>query len=224
MRVLLADDQPLIRAALAMLLENEPDIDAVDQAADGQQAVALARERGPEVVVMDVRMPLLDGVAATAAIVSAGLTSVSGAPVRVLVLTTYHVDDTVHAALRAGASGFLLKSAAPADLPAAIRAVAAGAAWLDPVVARGLLDAFAARPAPVAVSDQQLAALTRREREVLTLVAEGMSNVEIARRLFLGAATVKTHVGRAMAKLGARDRAQAVAIAYRSGLVTPTRF
>jgi DNA-binding NarL/FixJ family response regulator len=221
LRVLLADDQPMVRAGLALLLETEPDVAAVAQVGDGRRAVEQAIRDRPDVVVMDVRMPELDGVAATAAIVSAGLITPAGAPVRVLVLTTYHVDDAVRAALRAGASGFLLKDAAPADLPAAVRAVAAGAAWLDPVVARGLLDEFAARPVPAGPTPAALASLTAREREVLALVAEGLSNVDIAERLVVGEATVKTHIGRVIVKLGLRDRAQAVAVAYRSGLVTP---
>jgi len=220
LRVLLADDQPMVRAGLAMLLGSEPDIETVDQAGDGQQAVDLVARHRPDVVVMDVRMPVLDGVRATAAIVGAGHLTASGEPVRVLVLTTYHVDEAVYAALRAGASGFLLKDAAPADLASAVRAVAAGGAWLDPAVARHLIDEFAARPEPRPVP-VTLAMLTAREREVLALVAHGLSNVEIAERLVLGEATVKTHVGRVFMKLGLRDRAQAVAVAYRTGLVTP---
>jgi DNA-binding NarL/FixJ family response regulator len=212
LRVLLADDQPMVRAGLALLLDSEPDIEVIAEAGDGRAAVDLATRLRPDVAVLDVRMPVLDGVAATAAIAPA---------IRVLVLTMYHVDEAVHAALRAGASGFLLKDAAPADLPSAVRAVAAGAAWLDPMVARGLLDEFAARPDPVRPSPRQLSGLTPREREVLALVAEGLSNVEIAERLVVGAATVKTHVGRMLIKLGLRDRAQAVAVAYRCGLVTP---
>ena len=219
LRVLLAEDQPMMRAGLAMLLAAEPDIGAVAEAGDGRQAVDLAVAIGPDVVVMDVRMPVLDGVRATEEIVSAGLVTAAGQPVRVLILTTYHVDDAVYAALRAGASGFLLKDKAPADLVAAVRAVAAGAAWLDPVVARGLLDEFAARPAEVLPAPATLAALTNREREVMALVAEGLSNREIARRLVVGEATVKTHLGRILTKLGLRDRAQVVAMAYRTGLV-----
>ena len=223
MRVLLADDQPMVRAGLAMLLASEPDIDAVDEAGDGQQAIDLAAATRPDVVVMDVRMPTVDGVAATRAIVTAGLATAAGAPVRVLILTTYHVDDAVYAALRVGASGFLLKDKAPADLVSAVRAVAAGAAWLDPVVARGLLDEFAARPDEVRPAPAALATLTRREREVLALAATGLSNVEIARHLTVGEATVKTHLGRVLTKLGLRDRAQAVAAAYQTGLVSPGR-
>jgi DNA-binding NarL/FixJ family response regulator len=219
LRVLLADDQPLVRAGLAMLLEAEPDIEAIDQVGDGQRAVDAARASRPDVVVMDVRMPVLDGVRATAAITSAGIVAPSGSPVRVLVLTTYHVDDAVYAALRAGASGFLLKDAAPAELILAVRAVAAGEAWLDPAVARRLLDDFAARPEGSLPSPAALAVLTAREREVLALVAHGLSNAEVAARLVVVEATVKTHLGRILMKLGLRDRAQAVAMAYRSGLV-----
>jgi DNA-binding NarL/FixJ family response regulator len=220
-RVLLADDQVMIRAGLAMVLEAEDDFDVVGQAGDGQQAVDLAASTRPDVVVMDIRMPGLDGVRATQAITSGGLVTAAGAPVRVLVLTTYHVDDTVYAALRAGASGFLLKDAAPVDLAAAVRAVAAGKAWLDPAVARGLLDDFLARPEPGLPAPAALDALTAREREVLALVAHGLSNLDIAARLVIGEATVKTHLGRILMKLGLRDRAQAVAAAYRSGLVAP---
>jgi DNA-binding NarL/FixJ family response regulator len=221
LRVLLVDDQPMIRAGLAMRLAAEPGIDAVDEAGDGRQAVELAHATRPDVVVMDVRMPGLDGVAATAAIVAAGLSTAGGTPVRVLILTTYHIDDAVYAALRAGASGFLLKDKAPADLVSAVRAVAGGAAWLDPVVARGLLDEFAARPGrdPTRPDPAALAGLTNREREVLALVARGLSNMEIAAHLVVGEATVKTHLGRVLTKLGLRDRAQAVAVAYRTGLV-----
>jgi DNA-binding NarL/FixJ family response regulator len=219
LRVLLADDQSMVRTALAMLLAVEPDIDTVHEAGDGQQALDLAASIRPDVVVMDVRMPVLDGVRATAAITSAGLRAVSGAPVRVLILTTFHVDDAVYAALRAGASGFLLKDRAPADLVAAVRSVAAGAAWLDPIVARGLLEEFAARPDELLPAPGALAALTNREREVLALVAQGLSNVEISRHLVVAETTVKTHLGRILTKLDLRDRAQAVTLAYRTGLV-----
>jgi len=219
LRILLADDQPMMRAGLAMLLAAESDIGDVEEAGDGRQAVDMAVAIGPDVVVMDVRMPVLDGVRATEEILSAGLLTTAGQPVRVLVLTTFHVDDAVYAALRAGASGFLLKDKAPADLVAAIRAVAGGAAWLDPVVARGLLDELAARPARVRPTPSALAGLTNREREVMALVADGLSNGEIARHLVIGEATVKTHLGRILTKLDLRDRAQVVAMAYRAGLV-----
>ena len=215
-RVLLADDQPLVRAGIAMLLSAEPGITVVGQTEDGEQAVAMTRDLQPDVVLMDVRMPRVDGVEATRTLVEEGDGSI-----RILILTTYHVDDAVYAALRAGASGFLLKDAAPESLIAAVRAVAGGDAWLDPVVAKGLLAEFAARPDPLRRSPADLERLTPREREVLVLVAYGLSNQEIAVRLIVGEATVKTHLGRVMVKLGLRDRAQAVAIAYQSGLVIP---
>jgi DNA-binding NarL/FixJ family response regulator len=215
-RVLLADDQPLVRAGLAMLLCAEPDVEVVGEAGDGAEAVELTRRLSPDVVLMDVRMPGLDGVAATRA-----LTADPESTARVLILTTYHVDEAVYAALRAGASGFLLKDAAPTELLYAVRAVAAGEAWLDPAVARGLLDDLAARPEPAAPSPALLAELTAREHEVLILMAYGLSNAEIARRLVVGDATVKTHVGRVLMKLGLRDRTQAVVAAYQSGLVVP---
>ncbi|GGK00264.1 DNA-binding response regulator [Pilimelia anulata] len=212
-RVVLADDQPLVRAGIAMVLDATPGIEVVGEAADGAAAVALTRSRAPDVVVLDVVMPILDGVAATRAITEAG------GPARVLVLTTFHSDERVREALRAGAAGFLLKDAAPTDLAAAIRAVADGHAWLDPPVARGVIAEIAAAPAapPAGVPT----GLTEREREVLVLMAAGLSNAEIAARLTLGAATVKTHVSRVLMKLGARDRTQAVVFAYRSGLVPP---
>jgi DNA-binding NarL/FixJ family response regulator len=210
-RVLLADDQPLVRAGIAMLLGAEPDIDVVAECDNGQQAVELAHALAPDVVLMDVRMPGLNGVDATAKL--AGRT-------RVLILTTYHVDDAVYGALRAGASGFLLKDAVPAELVMAIRAVAAGEAWLDPAVAQGLLADFAARPEPVA-TPEAMRRLTEREREVLVLAARGLSNEEIAATLVIGEATVKTHLGRVLMKLGVRDRTQAVVAAYQSGLVKP---
>jgi DNA-binding NarL/FixJ family response regulator len=212
-RLVLVDDQPLVRAGLAMLLDTEPGLSVVAEAGDGQAAVELVTALVPDVVVMDVRMPGLDGVRATELITAAG------GPTRVLVLTSYHVDDTVYAALRAGASGFLLKDAAPADLVQAVRAVAGGGAWLDPAVARRLLDDFARRPDPRLPTPDGLRGLTTREREVLALVAYGLSNMEISRQLILGEATVKTHLGRVLAKLGLRDRSQAIVVAYRTGLV-----
>jgi DNA-binding NarL/FixJ family response regulator len=220
-RVLLADDQPLVRAGIAMLLEAEPEIQVVAETDDGRHAVEAARRLQPDVVVMDVRMPGTDGVEATRQITADGFSEHPDDPVKVLVLTTYHVDETVYAALRAGASGFLLKDAAPQDLAAAVRAVAAGEAWLDPAVARGLLREFAARPDTTGPTPDELRRLTAREREVLVLVAHGLSNAEISARLVVGEATVKTHLGRVLLKLGLRDRAQAVAAAYQSGLVKP---
>ncbi|HEX6681921.1 MAG TPA: response regulator transcription factor [Candidatus Limnocylindrales bacterium] len=210
-RVLLADDQPLVRSGIAMLLAAEPDIEVVGECNDGASAIEDALRLEPDVVLMDVRMPGLDGVAATARL--AGRT-------RVLILTTYHVDEAVYGALRAGAVGFLLKDAVPVELVMAVKAVAAGQAWLDPAVAQGLLAEFAARPAPGA-TPEAMSALTQREREVLILAAQGLSNEEIAATLVIGEATVKTHLGRVLMKLGVRDRTQAVVAAYRHGLIKP---
>ncbi|MFI7025995.1 response regulator [Micromonospora sp. NPDC049900] len=214
-RVLLADDQPLVRSGIAMLLAAEADIEVVGECDDGAAAVELARRIRPDVVLMDVRMPGTDGVAATRQITA------DAAEVRVLVLTTYHVDDAVRAALRAGASGFLLKDAVPDELTMAVRAVAAGEAWLDPAVTRTLLTEFAALGEHRAPTTAELDRLTDRERQVLVQMAHGLSNAEIAARLHIGDATVKTHVGRVLMKLGLRDRAQAVAAAYRGGLMPP---
>jgi DNA-binding NarL/FixJ family response regulator len=216
-RVLLADDQPLVRAGLAMLLCAEADVEVVGEAGDGAEVVALTRRLKPDVVLMDVRMPGVDGVAATRMLT----TGPEPSDARVLILTTYHVDEAVYSALRAGASGFLLKDAAPQELLYAVRAVAAGEAWLDPAVARGLLDDLVRRPEPAAPAPAALAELTAREQQVLILMAHGLSNAEIARRLVVGDATVKTHVGRVLMKLGLRDRTQAVVAAYQSGLVVP---
>jgi DNA-binding NarL/FixJ family response regulator len=220
-RVLVVDDQPLVRSGIAMLLDVEPDLEIVAEAGDGRQALELAGRLQPDVVLMDVRMPDVDGVAATRQITADGFSSSQDGPVKVLILTTYHVDDAVYAALRAGASGFLLKDAAPAELVSAVRAVAAGEAWLDPAVARGLLTEFAARPRAHLPDPTGLGQLTSREREVLGHVARGLSNAEIAKRLVVGEATVKTHFGRVLMKLGLRDRAQAVIAAYETGLVRP---
>jgi DNA-binding NarL/FixJ family response regulator len=218
-RVLLVDDQPLVREGIAMLLGAQPDLEVVGQAGDGAEAVALAERLGPAVVVMDLRMPGMDGVAATRALVEARPPGGSSTPVHVLVLTTFQDDEAVDAALRAGAAGFLLKSAVPARLVEAVRAVAAGQGWLDPAVTRRLLGVLSARtdaaaPAPAAAVD----GLTAREREVLALVAEGRSNGEIAAALYIGLGTVKTHVSHLLTKLDVRDRTQLVALAHRSGL------
>jgi DNA-binding NarL/FixJ family response regulator len=215
-RVLMVDDQPLVRAGIAMLLDVEPDIAVVAEAEDGEQAVRMADELRPDVVLMDVRMPGIDGVEATRRIVAARLPD---PVVKVLVLSTYHACEAVYAALRAGASGFLLKDATPNELAAAVRAVAAGNAWLAPAITRELLTEFAARPDPLRRSPEELHRLTPREEEVLALVAHGLPNVEIAAKLVVSEATVKTHVSRVMLKLGLRDRAQAVVVAYQSGLV-----
>jgi DNA-binding NarL/FixJ family response regulator len=216
-KVLVADDQTLVRAGFRVLVESAPDLEVVGEAGDGAEAVELARQRLPDVVLMDIRMPRMDGLEATRRIVALDRAEA----VRVLVLTTFDLDEYVYQALRAGASGFLLKDTPPADLLAAIRVVAAGDALLAPSVTRRLIAEFARRPQPSAVTPAALAALTDREREVLALVARGLSNAEIAEALVVSGATAKTHVSRVLAKLGARDRAQLVMLAYETGLVTP---
>ena len=216
-RVLVADDQTLVRAGFRVLVESAPDLEVVGEAGDGVEAVELARRELPDVVLMDIRMPVMDGLEATRRTVA--LDRAEG--IRVLVLTTFDLDEYVYEALRAGASGFLLKDTPPADLLAAIRVVAAGDALLAPSVTRRLIAEFARRPEPSAVTPADLAALTDREREVLALVARGLSNAEIAELLVVSGATAKTHVSRVLAKLGARDRAQLVMLAYETGLVTP---
>jgi DNA-binding NarL/FixJ family response regulator len=216
-RVVVADDQLLVRAGFRVLVDSAPDLEVIGEAGDGTEAVELARRERPDVVLMDIRMPRMDGLEATRRIVADELLD----GVRVLVLTTFDLDEYVYQALRAGASGFLLKDTPPADLLAAVRVVAAGDALLAPRVTRRLIEEFARRPEPAAVTPAALAALTDREREVLALVARGLSNAEIAERLFVSAATTKTHVSRVLAKLGARDRAQLVMLAYETGLVTP---
>ncbi|MGH4010099.1 MAG: response regulator [Pseudonocardiaceae bacterium] len=220
-RVVVVDDQPLVRAGIVMLVNAEEDIRVVAEAADGQEALTQIRVQRPDVVLMDVRMPGTDGVTATRAVVAESLTAQSGQPVGIIILTTYHIDEAVYAALRAGASGFLLKDAAPAEIVNAIRAVAAGEAWLDPAVARRLIDEFAARPEPHTPTPAEMAQLTPREREVLSLMARGLSNSDVAAQLFISEATVKTHLARVMMKLGVREKAQAVAAAYQTGLVQP---
>ncbi|TDV57936.1 response regulator [Actinophytocola oryzae] len=219
-RVMLVDDQPLVRAGLAMLLGVEPDIEVIAEVGTGSDAVALVATIRPDVVLMDVRMPGMDGVEATRRIVAADMAT-ADPTTKIIMLTTYHVDEAVYAALRAGASGFLLKDAAPRELVDAVRAVASGEAWLDPSVTKGLIREFASRPDSGLPTPTELADLTTREREVLTLVAHGMSNCEVAAHLFVGEATVKTHLSRILMKLGLRDRAQAIAVAYHSGLVLP---
>jgi DNA-binding NarL/FixJ family response regulator len=220
--VVVADDQPLVRAGITMLVNAEQDFDVVAEAVDGQDALVQVRSHRPDVVLMDVRMPGTDGVAATRAVIEEGLTAQSGQPVRVIILTTFHLDDYVHTALRAGASGFLLKDAAPTEIATAIRSVVAGDAWLDPAVTRRLIDDFAARPEQDIPTPAEMAQLTRREREVLTHLARGLSNADVAEQLFISEATVKTHLARVMAKLNVREKAQAVAAAYQTGLVAPT--
>ncbi|MEV4826312.1 response regulator transcription factor [Micromonospora sp. NPDC049274] len=215
-RILLADDQPLLRTGFRMVLGAEGDLDVVAEAGDGVEAVELSRRLLPDVVLMDIRMPRMDGVAATRAIVDARL------PVRVLVLTTFDLDEYVVGALRAGASGFLAKDVPAEELIAAIRTVAGGDAVVAPRILRRLLERFAdLLPDPAATPSAALSALTDREREVLVQVARGLSNAEIAAALSVSETTVKTHVGHVLTKLRLRDRVQAVVLAYESGLVRP---
>jgi DNA-binding NarL/FixJ family response regulator len=218
--VLLADDQELMRMGFRMVMETQPDIEIVAEAGNGREAVAATERLRPDVVLMDVRMPEMDGVQATRAIVE------SSSSARVIILTTFDLDEYVYAALRAGASGFLLKDTPPADLLSGIRAVASGDAVVAPKVTRRLLSNYAHRlPAhgrPDRAQSERLDLLTAREREVLLQVAGSLSNAEIARRLVLSEATVKSHVGRILAKLGLRDRVQIVVFAYETGLITPS--
>jgi DNA-binding NarL/FixJ family response regulator len=220
-RVLLADDQELMRMGFRMVLDSQPDIEIVGEASNGHEAVKATRSLAPDVVLMDVRMPHLDGVEATRTIVG------SDSSARIIILTTFDLDEYVYAALRAGASGFLLKDAPPAELLSSIRAVASGDAVVAPKVTRRLLSRFAERlpgpeAAPEGAPDEGLELLTAREREVLLLVAGSCSNAEIAERLVLSEATVKSHVGRILAKLELRDRVQIVVFAYETGLITPS--
>jgi DNA-binding NarL/FixJ family response regulator len=217
-RVLLADDQPAIRAGFRLLVDTAADLHVVAEAVDGSEAVALTRSLRPDVVVMDIRMPGVDGLSATRAITSdPALTGT-----RVLVLTTFELDEYVFEALRCGASGFLGKSASADELIGAIRTVAAGDSMLSPPATRALIARFLTRPATnVEAPEKRLAELTRRERQVVALVASGLSNQDIAAELVVSPLTAKTHVNRAMTKLGARDRAQLVVIAYETGLVQP---
>jgi DNA-binding NarL/FixJ family response regulator len=215
-RVVLADDQALVRAGFVALLEAQDDVTVVGQAGDGAEAVRLTTELRPDVVLMDIRMPGLDGLQATRRIAA----DPALAGVRVVVLTTFELDEYVFEAIRAGAAGFLVKHTEPADLVRAVRVVAAGEAMLSPGVTRRLVAEFAAR-AKEPVAGDGLAVLTDREREVLALVGQGLSNDEIAARLYMSPATARTHVSRAMTKLRARDRAQLVVLAYESGLVRP---
>jgi DNA-binding NarL/FixJ family response regulator len=216
-RILLADDQQLIRAGLRLLLDAEDDLEVVGEAADGREAIALVRELQPDVVVMDVRMPEVDGLEATREIVADPWLEA----VKVVMLTTFDLDEYVFEAIRSGATGFLLKDAEPADLIRAVRAASEGEALMSPSVTRRLIAEFAARPEHRQVDTDALGELTDREREVVALVAGGLSNDEIAEALFISRATARTHVSRAMTKLGARDRAQLVVAAYESGLVSP---
>ncbi len=214
-RVLVVDDQELVRAGFSVILSAADGITVVAEAADGEAAVAQAAEHQPDVVLMDVRMPGMDGLEATRMI-----TSAAPAP-KVVILTTFDLDDYVYAALRAGASGFLLKDSPRSDLIAAVRVAANGDALLAPSVTRRLIEAFARRPPEMSPSPSQLASVSAREREVLMLLARGRSNAEIAAALVVSEATVKTHVGSLLSKLGLRDRVQAVILAYETGLIVP---
>jgi DNA-binding NarL/FixJ family response regulator len=216
-RVLLADDQSLIRAGFRILLESADDIEVVGEAVDGAQAVELARDHRADVVLMDIRMPNVDGLEATRRIAA----DEDLAGVRVIILTTFESDEYVYQAIRSGASGFLVKDSEPAELIQAVRVVARGDALLSPSVTRKLITDLASRPDSHRATGRELDGLTEREREVMTLVAAGMSNDEIAGRLYVSPLTAKTHVSRIMTKLDARDRAQLVVLAYECGLVTP---
>jgi DNA-binding NarL/FixJ family response regulator len=215
--VLLADDQALVRAGFRVLIEGEDDLQVLGEASTGKAAVDGARAQRPDVVLMDIRMPVMDGIEATRQIAD----DPSLGAVRVLILTTFESDEYVFEALRAGASGFLVKDTEPAQLLQAIRVIAGGEALLSPSVTRRLISDYAKRPQLSDARIAQLAELTAREREVMTLVAHGLSNDEIARQLVVSPTTAKTHVSRTMIKLGARDRAQLVVLAYQTGLVTP---
>jgi DNA-binding NarL/FixJ family response regulator len=215
--VVVADDQALVRGGLRVLVDSAADLTVLGEAADGREAVALAERLNPDVVLMDIRMPGMDGLEATRRITASPVTSA----VRIVIITTFDLDEYVYAALRAGASGFLLKDAPPNELLGAIRVVAAGDALLAPSVTRRLIERFVSHPEPSLRSPDSLSTLTSREREVLALVARGRSNAELAGELSMSPATAKTHVSRLLTKLDARDRAQLVVIAYETGLAVP---
>jgi DNA-binding NarL/FixJ family response regulator len=215
-RVAVADDQALVRRGFAMVLDHQPDIEVVAEAGTGLEAIDAATQHRPDVVLMDIRMPEMDGLAATAAILDQ-----ADWPLKVIILTTFDPDDYVYRALRAGASGFILKDLPPEDLAPAIRTVVDGGALLDPNITRRLIGRFAQTLAADTATADRLSTLTGREREVLTELGTGASNAEISDALYIGAATVKSHVSSILTKLGLRDRAQAVVFAYESGLITP---
>jgi DNA-binding NarL/FixJ family response regulator len=217
-RVLLVDDAAMVRAGFAMILDAQPDIEVVGEADDGERAISEAARVAPDVIVMDIQMPTLDGVSATRAALAQGRDGM-----RVLVVTTFDIDEYVYEALRAGASGFLLKNAPPEELVRAVRVVAAGDSLLAPQITRRLIEAFCHQPTTPPEPPASLQELTPREREVLGSVARGLSNAEIAERLSVSRGTVKTHVERILMKLGLRDRIQAVVFAYETGLITPGR-
>ncbi|WP_407838000.1 response regulator [Streptomyces sp. DSM 116496] len=218
-KVMIADDQMMVRQGFTVLLDAQPDIEVVGQAVDGAEAVAKVAELAPDVVLMDIRMPGMGGIEATSLI-----TGVPGSAVKVLVLTTFDLDEYVYEALRAGASGFLLKDASADQLAEAVRVIAAGEALLAPNITKRLITEFSRLGAPRAPSKARIDELTERETEVLSLVAQGMSNAEIAEHLILAEQTVKTHVGRILVKLGLRDRTQAAVFAYETGLIRPAGY
>ena len=215
LRIVIADDQALVRTGFRMILADEEDMEVVADVGDGEAALAAVRRTRPDIVLMDIRMPVMDGLEATRRVLE------GGAECRVIILTTFDVDEYVYAALRAGASGFLLKDVSHEQLVGSVRMVAAGDALLAPSITRRLIERFVAPPGEPAAPAPALSSLTEREREVFTLIARGMSNGEIAANLHLGETTVKTHVTRILSKLGVRDRVQAVVLAYESGLVAP---
>jgi len=215
--VLIVDDQDLVREGLRMLLEAEPDLRVAGEAGNGRQALAQARRLDPDVVLMDVRMPEMDGIEATAKLVAGGCRA------RVLMLTTFNLDQYVYHAMKAGASGFLLKDASGEQLAAAVRTVSAGQALLAPAITRRLIEDFCNGPAPGAAAASETGRLSERELDVVRLVAQGMSNAEIAAKLYLSEATIKTHIARVLAKLGLRDRVQVAVFAYEKGIVRPGR-
>jgi DNA-binding NarL/FixJ family response regulator len=218
-RVAIADDQALVRSGFSVIVASAPDMEVVAEVGDGAAAVEVARETSPDVVLMDIRMPVMDGLEATRLITSDPHTAAS----RVVILTTFDLDEYVYEALRAGASGFLLKDTLPDDLLTAVRVVAAGDALIAPAITRRLIEEFAHRPGPSEASRKPVSGLTERELEVLGMVAKGLSNAELARELFMSPATAKTHVSRLLTKLQARDRAQLVMIAYETGVAVPRR-